>query len=169
MHFEKVSYEEWEKAWNKVGNWLKTDLTLDARQVYNSIKLPKQGTARSMGMDFFAPFGFSIYSGNSEIIPTGIRWVTNPIDDNVGLMIVPRSGLGFKYGVRLENTVGIIDADYCEADNEGHIMVKLHNPSNNTINVEAGKGFVQGIVTDFYICEGAESDESRFGGFGSTG
>ena len=34
---------------------------------------------------------------------------------------------------------------------------------------EAGKGFAQGIITDFYICDGAESDENRTGGFGSTG
>ena len=74
-------------------------------EIYNDIKLPKQGTASSMGMDFFIPDDITLYGGNSEVIPTGIRWVVNKADGNVGLIIVPRSGLGFKYGIKLEGSV----------------------------------------------------------------
>ena len=167
MHFEKISFNQWLKDYNACYNI--ANGIYDAEKAYNNIKLPKQGTARSMGMDFFAPQDISIQPESYITIPTGIRWVVPPIDDNIGLMIVPRSGLGFKYGVRLANTVGIIDADYYQAENEGHIMIKLYNPSPNMVKIEAGKGFAQGIITDFYICDGAESDEDRVGGFGSTG
>lgn len=168
MHFEKISFTQWVKDYNQT---CYTDMlrTYDAEGSYEAIKLPRQGTARSMGMDFFAPYDITILPNNYELIPTGVRWVVNPIDDNLGLIIVPRSGLGFKYGIRLANTVGIIDADYQYADNEGHIMIKLYNPSKERVKIKQGQGFAQGIVLPFFICKGAESDESRFGGFGSTG
>ena len=80
----------------------------------------------------------------------------------------PRSGMGFKTGIRMANTVGIIDETYCQSDNEGHIMIKMYNPSNEPIIIEEGKAFCQGIITKYYICGGAESDVQRNGGFGST-
>ena len=46
------------------------------------------------------------------------------------LKCYPRSGLGFKYRLQLNNTVGIIDSDYFYSDNEGHIFAKLTNDSN---------------------------------------
>ena len=165
MKFEKVSRTQWGESIVGV-DMLNEDELLGA---YDDIILPKQGTAFSMGMDFFAPYDITLYSGNSEVIPTGIRWVVNKADGNVGLIIVPRSGLGFKHGIRLENTVGIIDADYQFAKNEGHIMIKLHNPSDKTVYIPKGKAFAQGIVLPYLICDGAESDENRIGGFGSTG
>lgn len=165
MKFEKVSRKQWDTSVKDIES-VSIDELLRA---YDTIKLPKQGTAFSMGMDFFAPYDITLYGGNSEVIPTGIRWVVNRADGDVGLIIVPRSGLGFKHGIRLENTVGVIDADYQFADNEGHIMIKLHNPSNKTVYISKGKAFAQGIVLPYQICEDAESDENRTGGFGSTG
>ena len=165
MKFEKVSRKQWGESIVGV-DMLNEDELLGS---YDDIILPKQGTAFSMGMDFFAPYDITLYSGNSEVIPTGIRWVVSRADGDVGLIIVPRSGLGFKHGIRLENTVGIIDADYQFAKNEGHIMIKLHNPSDKTVYIPKGKAFAQGIVLPYQICDGAESDENRTGGFGSTG
>ena len=168
MHFEKISFTQWVEDYNKTFG---KDMvrTYDAEKDYEAIKLPKQGTARSMGMDFFAPYDITILPNNYELIPTGIRWVVDKIDDNVGLIIVPRSGLGFKHGIRLANTVGVIDADYHNSDNEGHIMIKLFNPSKERVKIKQGQGIAQGIILPFFICDGAESDADRNGGFGSTG
>ena len=165
MKFEKVSRTQWGESIVGV-DMLNEDELLRA---YDDIILPKQGTAFSMGMDFFAPYDITLYSGNSEVIPTGIRWVVSRADGDIGLIIVPRSGLGFKHGIRLENTVGVIDADYQFAKNEGHIMIKLRNSYNIVVELEQGKAFAQGIVLPYQICDGAESDENRTGGFGSTG
>ena len=168
MRFEKISFTQWVKDYN---NACYPDMIreYDAEGSYEAIKTPKQATARSMGMDFFAPYDVTILPNNYELIPTGIRWVVPPIDDNLGLVIVPRSGMGFKHGVRLANTVGIIDADYQHADNEGHIMIKLFNPSKSRVYIKQGQAFAQGIILPYYICDGAESDEERTGGIGSTG
>lgn len=155
MRFEKVSYEQVHGLMSEEG--------------YNNLKLPRQGTKYAMGMDFFAGDDIIIPAYSSILIPTGVKWIVNSSQmSKYGLIIVPRSGLGFKHGVRLNNTVGVIDADYQFAKNEGHIMVKLYNPSSNYITIKRGEAFAQGIVLPYIICEGAESEEARVGGFGST-
>ena len=164
MHFEKISLDQWLEDYDP----MRYNESYATRK-YDEIKLPKQGTKYSMGMDFFAPYDIVIPAGCTSTISTGIKWVVEELDNKcVGLCIVPRSGLGFKHGIRLENTIGIIDTDYQFADNEGHIKIKLRNPSDEIVIIEQGKGFAQGIVVPFLICRGAESDEDRTGGFGST-
>jgi dUTP pyrophosphatase len=116
------------------------------------------------------PFNLNFESGSVFRIATGIRWVTDREGSDRGkvLIVFPRSGLGFRYGIRLSNTVGVIDADYCDSDNEGHIIVSLVNPSDQTVLLGEGKPFAQGIVVRYEVPEGAESGDSRNGGFGST-
>jgi dUTP pyrophosphatase len=163
-HFEKVSYRQWKKDCGIKGLRDK-----DLREWYDAIKLPKQATAASAGCDFFMPFDLNFEAGSRFRIATGIRWVTDGSGDRGKvLLIVPRSGLGFKYGIRLTNTIGVIDADYCDSDNEGHIIISLDNPSDQTVPLAEGKAFAQGMIVSYEIPEGAASDESRQGGFGST-
>ena len=85
---------------------------------YSGLKLPKRATKCSAGYDIFSPIDFTLEPGETMKIPTGIRVL---LDENKFLMIVPRSGLGFKYRLQLDNTVGIIDADYSNSDNEPYI------------------------------------------------
>ena len=129
------------------------------------ILLPKRATSGSAGYDFFAPFAFSLQSGESIKIPTGIRV---KIEEGWVLKIYPRSSLGFKYRLTLNNTVGIIDSDYFNADNEGHIFIKLTNCGEKPLEVEKGKGFAQGIFIEYGITEDDDCTSTRFGGFGST-
>lgn len=135
--------------------------------VYEGIKLPRRATSGSAGYDFFAPFDIELAPGETVKVPTGIR---ARIEDGWFLSLFPRSGLGFKFRLRLDNTVGIIDSDYYNSDNEGHIFVKLTNETGEgkTVNIPAGTGFIQGIFTEFGITEDDEADGVRNGGFGST-
>ena len=160
--FEKVSYERWKED---CGIKSLGDLTLKA--FYDAIRLPHQATAASAGCDFFMPIAVNLVAGGKMRIATGIRWVTEEDRDKV-LLVVPRSGLGFKYGIKLSNTIGVIDADYCDSDNEGHIIISLENPSDKDVMLEEGKPFAQGIVVKYEVPEGAASDADRNGGFGST-
>jgi len=163
-HFEKVTYERWKADCGVRGLPDK-----ELRKWYEDIKLPAQATAASAGCDFFMPFNLNFEAGSSFKIATGVRWVTDgDRDRDKVLLVVPRSGLGFKYGIRLSNTVGVIDADYCDSDNEGHIIVSLVNPSQETVKLPEGKPFAQGIVVKYEIPDGAGSDSHRNGGFGST-
>ena len=161
--FEKVSMDrfkaDWTDTFGETGN---------IEEIYNSIKLPSRATAGSAGYDFFTPCAVNLAPGESTKIPTGIRV---KIDDGWVLKIYPRSGLGFKFRLQMNNTVGIIDSDYYMSDNEGHIFCKIMNDSNEgkTVSLDAGAGFCQGIFVEYGITVDDDVTDARNGGFGSTG
>lgn len=135
------------------------------RGIYESIKLPKRATLFSAGYDFFSPVDFILKPNETLKLPTGIRC---KMDDDVVLMIYPRSSLGFKYRMMLENTVGIIDSDYFNAENQGHIFIKFTNHGEKSINIKAGEAFAQGIFTKYYLTTDDDVNAERKGGIGST-
>lgn len=160
--FEKVSFEQFEKDWKDTfGN------VEDIKSIYNAIQLPKRATSGSAGYDFFLPCPLVLNPQETAKIPTGIR---SYIEHGWVLQIFPRSSLGFKYSLRLNNTVGIIDSDYYGSDNEGHIFIKVTNENHEgkRLEVETSIGFAQGIFLPFGICEDDTTDAVRNGGFGST-
>lgn len=135
------------------------------KEAYNDILLPKRATAGSAGYDFFSPQEYFVGAGETVKIPTGIRV---KIDEGWVLKLYPRSSLGFKYRLQLNNTVGIIDSDYYFADNEGHIFIKLTNCGNLPLTIEKGKAFAQGIFVEYGITVDDDAVALRTGGFGST-
>ena len=161
--FHKVSKERF------TADWIDTfaQSQEEAEKIYEAIRLPKRATAGSAGYDFFAPAEFTLKPSETVKIPTGIRVEMQP---EWVLKCYPRSGLGFKYRLQLNNTVGIIDSDYYNSDNEGHIMAKLTNDSNEgkVLEIHPGEGFLQGIFMPYGITEDDEADGVRNGGFGST-
>lgn len=136
-----------------------------SKEDYDDIILPARATKGSAGYDFFAPFSFSLSENETIKIPTGIRVY---IKDGWLMQLFPRSSLGFKYRLTLNNTVGIIDSDYFHAENEGHIFIKLTNCGDTPLTIEKGSAFAQGIFTEFGITTDDSADKIRTGGFGST-
>lgn len=170
--FGKVSFEQFLKDYADANDLeLNGDIAaqniLKIKSIYDSLKLPKRATKFSAGYDFFAPDDITLEPGQTIKIPTGIRALMR--EDYV-LMCFPRSGLGFKFRLQLNNTVGIIDSDYYYSDNEGHIFAKITNDTNEqkVISVKAGDGFMQGIFVQYGITEDDDADGIRNGGFGST-
>lgn len=162
--FEKVSFEEFCKGFNLHGE----DNMKMLREWYDNIKLPKRATKGSAGYDFFAPYEFAIVPHYSEAIPTGIRV---KMEDGWVLKIYPRSGLGFKYKVQLNNTVGIIDQDYYYSDNEGHIFIKVSRGCteiDGAVVIKQGEAFAQGIFSEYGVTYDDNVEEIRNGGIGST-
>lgn len=144
--------------------------------IYQNIKLPARATHKSAGYDFFIPFAMKLRRKENIIIPTGIRC---SMLDGYSLDIYPKSGLGFKYNLKICNTIGIVDADYYDSSNEGHIMVKLENVGypgiklgeSPHIEFPEGKSFVQGIFHEVFQASNDEDNselKTRDGGFGST-
>lgn len=154
--FMKVSPEQFAADWEHA-----------ALNPYNEIVLPKRGTSGSAGYDFFSPLDFSLAPGEFIKIPTGIR---AQMEEGWVLTLYPRSGQGFKFRLQLYNTVGVIDADYFGADNEGHIQIKIINANDEgkTLHVKKGEAFAQGIFLPFGITVDDDAQELRTGGFGST-
>ena len=132
---------------------------------YANIKLPAMATRKSAGYDFFLPHDVTLAPGETAKIATGIRV---KIDDGWFLAIYPRSSLGFKYRCQIDNTVGIIDSDYYFADNEGHIFIKITNRGTQTLSLEKGKAFAQGVFVEYGITYDDDCQTARKGGFGST-
>lgn len=161
--FEKVSFEQFKNDWKK--NFDHNDEEI--KEIYDNIKLPHRATKQSAGYDFYAPIDIEMKPGEVKLIPSGIR---AKIDDGYVLMLYPRSSLGFKFRMQLNNTVGVIDADYYNADNEGHIMCKFTNDTHEdkVLKVDKGAGMVQGIFMSFGITIDDDSNEERTGGIGST-
>lgn len=156
--FELVSFDEYKKAF---------DESIDVKTIYDNLKTPKRATTGSAGYDFYAPFDIVLKPGETIKVPTGIRC---KMEEDYVLMLYPRSGLGFKYRLQLNNTVGVIDSDYYYSDNEGHIFAKITNDSNEgkTLEVKCGQGFMQGIFMQYGITIDDDTKETRNGGFGST-
>ena len=155
--FEKVSKEQFEKDTKELLNLTSFD--------YDSIVIPKRATEGSAGYDFVCPFDVTIKINEMVKIPTGIRCY---MEKDYVLQIYPRSSLGFKYQICLANTVGIIDSDYYNAKNEGHIIVALVNRGNKDLEIKKGDRIVQGIFTQFFKAEENEVLNKRTGGFGSS-
>lgn len=162
--FHKVSEEQFLEDFSELFPQYSED---EIKQIYKEIRLPKRATKGSAGYDFYAPISFELAPGETIKIATGIRaWM----EEGWVLKCYPRSGLGFKYRLQLDNTVGIIDSDYLDTPNEGHIFVKLTNDSKEgkTVSVEKGNGMFQGIFLEYGITTDDEAEEVRVGGFGST-
>lgn len=134
--------------------------------IYEDIKIPKRSTSKSAGYDCFAPIDIKLEPNEEIKIPTGIR---SYMLDNEKLGALPRSGHGFKYYLRLANTQGVIDADYYDSDNEGHIFVKLRNEGHKTLEIKKGQGMCQLIFSKYLLADGDDyTGDVRNGGFGST-
>ena len=158
--FEKVSFEQFKTGFDN-------ESEIKIKEFYELLKLPKRATKGSAGYDFYAPFDIILAPGETIKVPTGIR---AKMEDNYVLKLYPRSGLGFKYRLQLNNTVGIIDSDYYYSDNEGHIFIKLTNDSklDKDMIVKKGEGICQGIFLKFGLTIDDDTNEIRNGGFGST-
>ena len=163
--FEIVSYEQFKKDMISAFPEYDGDDDSDIKNIYNSIKFPNRSTVGSAGYDFKSPFYFYIKPGESIMIPTGIRAY---MPFGMVMMIYPRSGLGTKYRMGLANSTAVIDSDYYNSDNEGHIHLKIVNDGNKTITIEQGQAFAQGVFTRYFTTYGDVSYGARNGGFGST-
>jgi len=163
--FEKVSYEQFVKTIEKLKISVEKELLCS---IYRELRLPKRATKGSAGYDFFLPINIDLNPRESVIIPSGIK-----VNINEGwvLKIYPRSGLGFKYRLQLDNTVGIIDSDfYNNATDEGHILIKLTNDGveGKSIHLDRNVAYAQGIFVEYGITVDDDVIFTRNGGIGST-
>jgi dUTP pyrophosphatase len=135
-----------------------------------TIPIPEYATNGSAGMDLRACISkkMVLYANETILIPTGIAIHI----ENSTLMgeIVPRSGLGYKHGIILANTVGIIDSDY-----QGEIFIPLYNRSDIEYTIQPGERIAQIIFSKIKKitlerCEQfKDTSERGSGGFGHSG
>jgi dUTP pyrophosphatase len=152
--FEKISKEQWFKDTGDILH-------------YDNIQIPQRQTVGSAGYDMATPYDIEIPPNTTQKIYTGLKCA---IHNNEVLQIYIRSSLAIKNDIQVRNSVGIIDHDYFgNKDNEGHIIVALHNDGNKTFTAKAGDRVAQGIIMNYIITDNDQPvSEQRFGGVGST-
>lgn len=134
----------------------------------NGAKIPEYKTSGSAGCDVcaFIPKDIVLRSGKRALIPTGL-FVAIP--EGYEIQVRPRSGLAFKNGITVLNSVGTIDSDY-----RGEVGVLLINTSEEDFIVHNGDRIAQFVVAPvtqgkFTLVEELDETERGSGGFGSTG
>ena len=196
MAFHLISQKTWYDFFESdMGKEYNREIVPNIDEMENMDLTPKRSTEHSAGYDLKLPFDMTFEPGKSYVIPTGFNWdpsdacimlgrdetvydvhrssMVVPAQYHLGLAcflgLYPRSSLGFKYGFTLENTVGIIDADYYNnPDNEGHILVGFH--VNKPLEMKQGDKLCQAIIQLYGVCSGEYHPfETRVGGVGSTG
>ena len=98
----------------------------------------KYATKGSSALDLIACLKHKteLLSLQTILLPTGIAiHIANP---NITAMILPRSGLGHKFGIVLGNLIGLLDSDY-----QGQIMVSLWNRSSEKYYISPGDRIAQ--------------------------
>lgn len=141
---------------------------LDSR-LGNTIPLPEYATTGSAGLDLRACLDDAITIQPSEtvLIPTGLAIHIG--DNSLAAVLLPRSGLGHKYGIVLGNLVGLIDSDY-----QGQIFVSCWNRGNEPFTINIGERiaqmvFVPVVQVAFEQVEDFDESHRGEGGFGHTG
>lgn len=174
--FEKVSFTQFSKDCIDTFKMDFENATVESKNLfesyvktwYDNIKIPTRATMGSAGYDFIAYRDLTIPFGQTVKIPTGIRAI---MDSGYVLQCYPRSSHGFKYGIELSNSVGIIDEDYAYGDNGGHIFIKLVNKDDTIgkdVDICNGEAFCQGIFVKYGITIDDNANGKRNGGLGST-
>ncbi|HHU23661.1 MAG: dUTP diphosphatase [Bacilli bacterium] len=157
--FEKISLKQFKKDFQ--------DYITNPEEAYQAITLPVRKTVGSAGYDFHTLFSFTLNSGESILLPTGIKAY---MEKDEFLAILIRSSLGIKKKIKLMNQVGIIDHDYYQnISNEGHIMVGLINMGDAPWVCQKGEAIVQGIFMNYLVTDNEKTNGFiRLGGIGST-
>ena len=153
-YFEKISFEQFKK-----------DIADDI-DLYDSYILPKRATKYSAGYDFFAISDITIKPGEIVKIPTGYKAKFN---NDEALLLMMRSGLGFKYNLRFTNQIGLIESDYYNNEsNEGHMWVSIQNEGKEEITIKKNTAYCQSVFIKFLITDDDNATNIRKGGLGST-
>ena len=143
-------------------------MEIKIKRLNERAKIPTFGTEFSAGADLYCAeeHEISVCSGQKCSIGTGISM---EIPEGYVGLVFARSGLACKNGLRLCNSVGVIDADY-----RGEIKVVLHNDSEYVREIKPGERVAQMIVMPYpkvsFIEVEELSDTVRgASGFGGTG
>ena len=141
---------------------------LDSR-IGKSIPLPHYVTSGSAGLDMRACIDepLTVNSGETKLIPTGLAIHIG--DNSLAAVLLPRSGLGHKYGLVLGNLTGLIDSDY-----QGQIFISCWNRSSKAYEIKPGERIAQMVFVSveqvrFEVVEKFRDSERGDSGFGHSG
>ena len=161
----EMNFKEFFEKWNSVvqrnrGFELVKDAPADTI-------LPRRSTKGSAGYDFYAPYDIRLVPHScSKLVFLNVKAYMQP-DEKLQMYI--RSSLAVKSNITLE-TSGLIDSDYYNnPDNDGNIGVKFRNNGDEPIVIPKGSRCCQGVFGKYLVADEDDVNETRQGGYGSTG
>lgn len=163
--FKKISFKQFKKDVNDTSMYRAVDDNYFI-ELYEDIVIPKRSTADSAGHDICVSFDINLLPNDTLKVPTGIRC---EMEEGWVMLVFPRSSMGIKKGLKILNTIPVIDRDYAYADNEGHIFICIKNSSNNVMKLKKGDKIVQAVFVPFGVADNEKVVCKRTGGIGSTG
>lgn len=143
-------------------------MEINVKKLRDNAVIPTRGSEYAAGYDLYAAIDETVIIGPHETqkIGTGLSF---ELPENTFGMIVARSGLATKEGLRPANCSGICDSDY-----RGEYIIALHNDSDEIRYVEPNERIAQLILMSyvpmtFSLVNELTITERGEGGFGSTG
>lgn len=128
---------------------------------------PVRKTKGSCGYDIYCPKDVVLNEAYWTKLDLGILMEPGDIPEGYCALIMPRSSMGMKYGLKLSNTVGVIDSDYTMDTIKASLKVDYQCP---TMSFSKNERILQMILVPFGIIASEETPtEERKGGLGSTG
>lgn len=128
--------------------------------------LPTRTDIGSAGYDFYAKETKRIPPHRTVLFYTDVKAF---MEQDEVLLVHVRSSIGIKRGLVLANCTGVIDSTYYNSeDNDGNIIIALHNLTDQSVYIDAGERIAQGIFTKYLSCGDSPTD-TRKGGVGSSG
>ena len=131
--------------------------------------LPDYATEHSAGLDLRAALDapLELAPGQTRLVPSGLA--IHIADPGLCALVLPRSGLGHKYGIVLGNGTGLIDADY-----QGPLMISTWNRGDSAYTIAPGDRIAQLVLLPvvraaLQVVDTFEQSARGEGGFGHTG
>lgn len=135
------------------------------KSLHPNFKLPIKSTEGAGAFDIFMPEAGSVSGEYPTVVPLG--FAAEVPEGHVALLL-PRSGVGAKFGVELNNTCGVIDSDYRD---EWKAFIRTKNGEHFSWN--SGDRVLQFLIVPVANVSLELAEElnitDRKGGFGSTG
>jgi dUTP pyrophosphatase len=136
------------------------------RSLHSNFKLPVRSTNQAAAFDIFMPEGGSASEYVAIKVPLGFA-AEVPVG-HVALLL-PRSGVGSRAGLELNNTCGVIDADY-----RGEWIATLKVKHFPGVKWLAGDRILQFLIIPVLavvpeLVDELSPTERGLGGLGSTG
>lgn len=141
---------------------------MNIKPIHENFIAPTKGTDKSGGYDLYMPEAGSIFGDAPVAEKVKLGFAAEIPEGHVGILL-PRSGKGVNFGLELNNTAGIIDADY-----RGEWMVAMRMKNQGKFTWEAGERLFQLLIVpvasvEMSVVDALDDTERGEGGWGSTG
>lgn len=144
-------------------------MNVKIKKIHPDAKVPVYGSKGAACFDLYAARVINT-ADDIELTVTYGTGLQFEVPEGHVMMIYSRSGHGFKHGITLVNSTGVIDADY-----RGEVCVKLRKTRIDMYGMpDVGERIAQAMIIPveqvaFEEVDELSSTERGAGGFGSTG